>query len=62
MKNPKSHEEIKMTNLTDFILGKQPIDMLRMDIEGYEVEVLSGLQKAIEKGIWKDDNLVERQE
>jgi len=59
MKNPKSHEEIKMTNLTDFILGKQPIDMLRMDIEGYEVEVLSGLQKAIEKGIWKGKILFE---
>ena len=59
IKNPKSQVEIEMTNLSDFIHDKQTIDMLRMDIEGYEVEVLLGLQKAIKEKIWTGKILFE---
>ena len=59
IKNPKSQIEIKMTNLSDFISNKEPIDMLRMDIEGYEVEVLLGLQDAIKNNTWTGKILFE---
>jgi len=57
--NPISQLEIKMSNLSDFIHNKKPINMLRMDIEGYEVEVLLGLQKAIEENKWTGKILFE---
>ena len=59
IKNPKSQIEIKMTNLSDFISNKEAIDMLRMDIEGYEVEVLLGLQNAIKNNTWTGKILFE---
>ena len=42
--------EVPMTDLSSFVQGKRPVDMLRMDIEGYEVEVISGLEPAIRDG------------
>lgn len=43
-------EDVPVTDLSSFIADKRPIDFLRMDIEGYEVDVLNGLEKAIEDG------------
>ncbi len=40
--------EIDMVDMTSFLQDKLPTDLIRMDVEGYEVEVLQGLQKAIE--------------
>jgi len=34
---------IKTTTIPDFVVGKKPIDFIRMDIEGYEVEVFEGM-------------------
>ena len=42
--------EVETTDLSTFLEGKPPIDLLRMDIEGFEVEVLKGLQPAVEEG------------
>lgn len=42
--------EMKMTCLDDFITQYGNVDLLRMDIEGYEVEVLRGARKAIAEG------------
>ena len=42
--------EVLLTDVSTFVQGKRPVDMLRMDIEGYEVEVIQGLEKAIKDG------------
>jgi hypothetical protein len=34
-------------------MDKPSIDLIRMDIEGYEVKVLAGLKSAIESGVFK---------
>jgi len=34
---------VKTTNIPDFIVDKKTIDFIRMDIEGYEVEVFEGM-------------------
>jgi len=38
----------KTTNIPDFIVDKKPIDLMRMDIEGYEVEVFEGMMPLLE--------------
>ena len=42
--------EVPVTDLSSFLQGKRPVDLLRMDIEGYEVETISGLERAIKDG------------
>ena len=43
--------DVPTTTIPEFCKGKRKIDFIRMDIEGYEVEVLEGLLPALE-----DDN------
>ncbi len=38
----------KTTNIPDFIVDKKTIDFIRMDIEGYEVEVFEGMMPLLE--------------
>ncbi len=39
---------IKTTTIPDFVVDKKPIDFIRMDIEGYEVEVFEGMMPLLE--------------
>jgi len=39
---------IKTTTIPDFVVDKKPIDFIRMDIEGYEVEVFEGMIPLLE--------------
>ena len=57
--DPGELVEVPMTDLSSFIQGKRRVDMLRMDIEGYEVEVLTGLEEAIRDGSWTGNILFE---
>ena len=41
--------DIKQVDIVDFVIDKKPIDFLRMDIEGHEVEVLEGMAQAIDR-------------
>lgn len=45
--------DVKVTDLSSFLVGKRSVDLLRMDIEGYEVEVLNGLKSAIVDGLFQ---------
>lgn len=51
--------ELPLTDVSTFIQGKRRVDLLRMDIEGYEVEVISGLEAAIVDGSWTGKILFE---
>ena len=51
--------EVPLTDVSTFIRGKRPVDLLRMDIEGYEVEVISGLEAAVVDGSWTGKILFE---
>jgi FkbM family methyltransferase len=42
--------EVDTVDPSDFLKGKRPIDLIRMDIEGFEVEVINGLERAIRSG------------
>lgn len=42
--------DIEVSDLSTFLKNKPNIDLIRMDVEGYEVEILSGLEKAIVEG------------
>lgn len=44
--------EVEVVELTSFIKKIGDIDLIRMDIEGYEVEVFRGLRDAIESGLF----------
>ena len=44
--------EVKVIELSSFIEENGNVDLIRMDIEGYEVEVLKGLTKAIENNLF----------
>ena len=44
--------EVDVVDMSAFMIDKPPIDLIRMDIEGYEVEVLAGLKSAIESGVF----------
>ncbi len=35
--------EVRTTTIPDFVSGRKPVDFIRMDIEGYEVEVFEGM-------------------
>ena len=45
--------EVDVVDISSFIMDKPSIDLIRMDIEGYEVKVLAGLKSAIESGVFK---------
>ena len=57
----EGHEpiEVPLTDISSFIKGKRTVDLLRMDVEGYEVEVINGLEKAIKNGSWTGGILFE---
>ena len=45
--------EVEVIELSSFIKDRGEIDLIRMDIEGYEVEVFRGLRDVIESGLFK---------
>jgi FkbM family methyltransferase len=45
--------EVEVVDISSFVEGKKKIDLMRMDIEGYEVEVFSGLSNAIKSGLFQ---------
>ncbi len=45
--------EVDIIDMSSFMMDKPPIDLIRMDIEGYEVEVLAGLKSSIESDLFK---------
>lgn len=51
--------EIDVVDMTSFMADKPPVDLIRMDIEGYEVEVLAGLEAAARRGDFNGDILFE---
>ena len=51
--------ETEATDISSFLEGKRPVDLLRMDIEGAEVEVLNGLAPAVESGLFSGGILFE---
>ena len=57
----EGHEpiEVPLTDISSFIKGKRTVDLLRMDVEGYEVEVINGLERAIKNGSWTGGILFE---
>jgi hypothetical protein len=40
--------DIPVMTIAEFAEGKRPIDLIRMDIEGYEVEVLQGFLECLD--------------
>ena len=49
--------DIPTTTIPDFCKGKREIDFIRMDIEGYEVEVLEGLLPGLEDDDFREGNV-----
>jgi len=45
--------DIEVTDLTSFLQGRNEVDLIRMDVEGYEVEILEGLMDAIRSGLFR---------
>ena len=43
---------IDVVNPSAFLEKKKPVDIIRMDIEGFEVEVINGLESAIKEGVF----------
>ncbi len=48
----ESYVDVKVTDLTSFLRDKKPVDLIRMDVEGYEVEIFEGLEQAIISGLF----------
>ena len=48
----KQYVNIDAVDLNSFLKDKPEISLIRMDVEGYEVEILEGLQPAIEEGVF----------
>jgi len=48
-----NYSEVEVTDLTSFLKDKKSIDLIRMDVEGYEVEIFEGLEEAIKSGLFK---------
>lgn len=55
----ENFELVDAIDMTSFIKDKRKIDLIRMDIEGYEVEVFEGLRQAIENGFYSGKILFE---
>lgn len=51
--------ECEVVDLSGFLKDKQKIDLLRMDVEGYEVEILEGLEEAISSSLYSGDIVFE---
>jgi len=51
--------DVPTTTIPDFCKGKRKIDFIRMDIEGYEVEVLEGLLPGLEDDDFRPSILFE---
>ncbi len=51
--------EVPVTDLSSFLELKRPVDLFRMDIEGYEVEAIRGLERAIKDGSFRGKILFE---
>ena len=43
--------EIDVVNVCEFLADKRPVGFVRMDVEGFEVEVLSGMLDCVESGV-----------
>lgn len=48
----KQYVNIDVVDLYSFLKDKPEVSLIRMDVEGYEVEILEGLQRAIEEKIF----------
>lgn len=48
--DPSTKIQVPVLTIGDFSKGKRHIDLVRMDIEGYEVEVLGGLVSTLDRG------------
>jgi len=47
-----SHEiTVEVTKLDDFLQGKVEPDIIRMDVEGYEYQIVKGMERTLEKGL-----------
>ncbi|MBI5740388.1 MAG: FkbM family methyltransferase [Nitrospirae bacterium] len=44
--------EVAVTDLSSFLRDKKPVDLIRMDVEGYEVEIFEGLEEAVRSGLF----------
>ena len=44
--------EVEVTDLSTFLKDKKNVDLIRMDVEGYEVEILEGLEEAISTSLF----------
>ncbi len=42
--------EVSTTTLDDFLADKKPVDLMRMDVEGCEIEVFDGMTKTLRNG------------
>ncbi len=45
--------EVEVTDLSSFLEDNKHLEFIRMDVEGYEVEIIDGLEKAIKSGLFK---------
>jgi len=45
--------DVDVTDLTAFLKNKRPVHLIRMDVEGYEVEILEGLENALIQGLFQ---------
>lgn len=45
--------DVDTVNPSEFLKGKMAVDLIRMDIEGFEIEVINGLEQAIRDGLFK---------
>ncbi len=45
----KTGERVDMVTLDSFLKGKKSPDMIKVDVEGYEYEMLKGMRKTLEK-------------
>jgi FkbM family methyltransferase len=51
--------EVPTVDLSSFLIEKRSIELIRMDIEGFEVDVLKGLREAVSKELFTGDIVFE---